>query len=116
MIAVEADGRLVACCRLEKRGGHAYFGMFAVWPGLQGGGLGRRILAEAERFARQEWGAAQMHMTVISAREDLIAYYVRRGYTRTGEMSPFPYGEERVGLPTRDDLRFELLVKELKGF
>jgi len=53
---------------------------------------------------------------VISAREDLIAYYVRRGYTRTGEMSPFPYGEERFGLPARDDLRFELLVKELKGF
>jgi len=116
MIAVEADGRLVACCQLENRGGHAYFGMFAVRPGLQGGGLGKQILAEAERFAHQEWGADEMHMTVISAREDLIAYYVRRGYTRTGEMSPFPYGEERVGLPTRDDLRFELLVKELKGF
>ncbi len=92
---------------------HAYFGMFAVRPALQGAGLGKVIIAEAERFARDEWSVAEMHMTVISAREDLIAWYVRRGYARTGEMSPFPYGDERFGLPTRDDLQFELLTKKL---
>jgi hypothetical protein len=50
---------------------------------------------------------------VISVRDDLIAWYVRRGYARTGEKSPFPYGDERFGLPKRDDLEFELLVKPL---
>ncbi|CAM5698632.1 hypothetical protein SALBM217S_06382 [Streptomyces griseoloalbus] len=30
--------------------------------------------------------------------------------TRT---TPFPYGDERFGIPQRDDLEFELLVKEL---
>jgi GNAT superfamily N-acetyltransferase len=113
MIAVEADGGLIGCCQLENRAGHAFFGMFAVRPALQGGGLGKRILAEAELFVREEWGAGEMHMRVISMREDLIAWYVRRGYTRTGEMSPFPYGDERFGRPTRDDLAFELLVKKL---
>jgi hypothetical protein len=54
-----------------------------------------------------------MHMTVISVREDLIAWYVRRGYRRTGQTSPFPYGDERFGVPTRDDLEFELLTKKL---
>jgi hypothetical protein len=28
-------------------------------------------------------------------------------------MTAFPYGDERFGVPQRDDLQFELLVKEL---
>lgn len=113
IVAVELEGELVACCQLEHRGSHVYFGMFAVRPTLQSGGLGTAILAEAERFARQEWGAAEMHMTVISAREELVAWYMRRGYIRTGRTSPFPYGDTRFGEPTRDDLEFELLTKGL---
>lgn len=107
------QGELVGCCQLERHDDHAYFGMFAVRPGLQGAGVGKAVLAEAERIAREEWHAAEMHMTVISLREDLIAWYQRRGYTRTGKMSPFPYGDERFGLPKRDDLEFELLIKRL---
>ncbi|MEV7127326.1 N-acetyltransferase [Streptomyces sp. NPDC093260] len=113
LLTVERDGRVVACCQLEHRGAYAYFGMFAVAPDLQGAGLGKVIIAEAERRVREIWGATEMHMTVISVREELIAWYERRGYRRTGRMSPFPYGDERFGLPLRDDLRFELLVKEL---
>ncbi|MFE7815308.1 GNAT family N-acetyltransferase [Streptomyces sp. NPDC057433] len=113
LLTVEREGRIVACCQLEHRGGHAYFGMFAVSPGLQGAGLGRTIIAHAERQVRDTWGAREMHMTVITAREDLIAWYERRGYRRTGRTSPFPYGDERFGIPLRADLRFELLVKEL---
>ncbi|BFO19421.1 GNAT family N-acetyltransferase [Streptomyces sp. KM77-8] len=113
LLTVERDGRVVACCQLEHRGAHAYFGMFSVSPALQGAGLGRRILTEAERRARADWGVTEMHMTVISVRGDLIAWYERRGYRRTGRMTPFPYGDERFGIPRRDDLEFELLVKEL---
>lgn len=113
LLVAERDGELVACCQLEHRGDAAYFGMFAVRPGLQGGGLGRRVLAEAERLARAEWGVREMHMTVISVRDELIAWYERRGYRRTGRTTPFPYGDERFGLPRRDDLCFELLVKAL---
>ncbi|MEU6270870.1 GNAT family N-acetyltransferase [Streptomyces populi] len=113
LLTVERDGALVACCQLEHRGDHAYFGMFAVSPALQGGGLGKTIIAEAERTVREAWGATEMHMTVISVREDLIAWYERRGYRRTGRMTPFPYGDERFGIPQRDDLCFELLVKPL---
>jgi ribosomal protein S18 acetylase RimI-like enzyme len=113
LLIAERDGALVACCQLEHRGDHAYFGMFAVRPGLQGGGVGRAVMAEAERYVRETWGAAEMRMTVITVREELIAWYERRGYRRTGTTSPFPYGDERFGLPRRDDLEFELLVKEL---
>lgn len=113
LLTVERDGTVVACCQLEHRGGHAYFGMFAVSPKLQGAGLGKVIIAEAERTVRELWGAQELHMTVISVRNDLIAWYERRGYRRTRRMTPFPYGDERFGIPQRDDLRFELLVKEL---
>ncbi|MFB7456000.1 GNAT family N-acetyltransferase [Streptomyces sp. NPDC056188] len=113
LLTVERDGGVVACCQLEHKGDHAYFGMFAVSPTLQGAGLGKVVIAEAERRARQEWGVREMHMTVISVREDLIAWYERRGYRRTGKTSPFPYGDERFGVPQRDDLEFELLVKGL---
>lgn len=113
LLVVEREGEIVACCQLEHRGTHAYFGMFAVRPAMQGAGLGKVIIAEAERFVRAEWGAGEMHMTVIRQRDELIAWYERRGYRRTGRMSPFPYGDERFGIPQRDDLEFELLVKEL---
>ncbi|MGY0488371.1 GNAT family N-acetyltransferase [Streptomyces sp. WG-D5] len=113
LLTVERDGAVVACCQLEHRGDHAYFGMFAVSPSQQGAGLGKTIIAEAERRARETWGVTEMHMTVIDAREELIAWYERRGYRRTGKFSPFPYGDERFGIPQRDDLRFELLVKPL---
>jgi ribosomal protein S18 acetylase RimI-like enzyme len=114
MLLASRGGTPVGCCQLERRPeGIAYFGMFAVDPGQQGGGLGRAILAEAERTAAADWGCGAMHMTVIRQREDLIAWYERRGYVRTGRRTPFPYGDERFGLPQVPDLEFELLVKKL---
>ena len=54
-----------------------------------------------------------MRMTVISKRAELIAFYERRGYRRTGETEPFPYGQERFGVPKVDDLEFAVLTKPL---
>ena len=113
ILAERSDGALLACCHIEKQGSACYFGMFSVRPGLQGSGIGRRMLAEAERLARDEWKSIKMEMTVISIRDELIAWYERRGYHRTGIYKPFPYGDERFGIPKRDDLRFELLEKRL---
>lgn len=93
--------------------GAAYFGMFAVAPSLQGAGVGRGMLAEAERIARDNWGAATLEMTVIRQRTELIGWYERRGYRRTGESKPFPYGDERFGQPTRGDLALAVLEKRL---
>jgi ribosomal protein S18 acetylase RimI-like enzyme len=113
MLLAERDGQLKASCHVERQGMAAYFGMFAVDPGEQGGGLGKRMLAEAERMARDEWHCPAMRMSVIVQRDELIAWYERRGYRRTGEYQPFPYGDERFGIPRRDDLRFEVLLKDL---
>jgi len=114
LVLLAGRGVLVlACCHIEKQGDACYFGMFAVDPTQQGAGLGKLVMAEAERVAKDDFGCARMEMTVISVRDELIAWYERRGYTRTGKYKPFPYGDERFGIPKRDDLKFELLVKPL---
>ena len=113
LVAEAGAGEIVACCQLQKREAYAYFGMFSVSPISQGGGVGKVVMAEAERIAREEWGAGEMRMTVIRQREDLIAFYERRGFRRTGAFEPFPYGDERFGVPLRDDLEFAELAKPL---
>ncbi len=110
----EAGGTPMACVQLERTGAaDCYLGMLTIRPTLQGGGLGRRLLDAAEHWAATRWGSRSMHMTVIVQRTELIAWYERRGYARTGEFKPFPYGDERFGLPQRDDLEFEVLRKTL---
>ncbi|HVF35929.1 MAG TPA: GNAT family N-acetyltransferase [Candidatus Saccharimonadia bacterium] len=113
IVLAERDGRLLACAHLERHGRWAYFGMFAVRPDLQGGGVGNEVLVECERIARAEWGCIEMRMTVISLRAELIGWYERRGYRKTGERKPFPYGDPRFGLPRRDDLEFIVLAKPI---
>ena len=113
LLLAHNDGELVACAHVAVEDGAGYFGMFSVSPGLQGGGVGKLVLAEAERIAREEWSCPAMRMTVIDIRDELIAFYERRGYVRTGIKKPFPYGDARFGLPKRDDLRFEVLEKPL---
>lgn len=113
VIVAERGGRMLACAHVAEDHGAGYFGMFAVDPSLQGGGIGDAVLRECERVAREEWSLRAMRMTVIDVRDALIAFYERRGYRRTGIKKPFPYGDERFGLPKRDDLRFEVLEKAL---
>lgn len=114
VVLAERGGELLACAHVAEDGGAGYFGMFAVRPDLQGGGIGKHLLAECERIAGDEWRLPSMRMTVIDVRDELIAFYERRGYRRTGEFKPFPYGDARFGQPKRDDLRFEVLEKPLR--
>ncbi len=107
-------GALLGCVWLEPAGASVwYLGMLTIRPDLQARQLGRTLLAAAERAAA-ELGALRMRMTVINIRDTLIAWYERRGYVRTGEVQPFPYEDERFGLPARADLSFVVLEKMLE--
>lgn len=113
MLVVEAGERLLACCQLEDRGGGlAYFGTFAVTPLQQGRGLGRHLLREAERWAVESFHSVAMEMTVLAQQEKLISWYERRGFTRTGELRPFP-ADSTFARPLRDDLYFVVFSKKL---
>jgi ribosomal protein S18 acetylase RimI-like enzyme len=109
----EADGAPVACVHLHRTDDDCYLGLLTVRPTTQGSGIGRRLLEAAERWAIEQWSSRSMHMTVLVQRLELVAWYERHGYRQTGERKPFPYGDERFGLPQRDDLAFAVLRKPL---
>jgi ribosomal protein S18 acetylase RimI-like enzyme len=112
----QEDGAvLLACVHVAEDDGTGYLGMFSVRPVAQGSGIGKQVMREAERYAREDLQLPAMRMTVIDIRDELIAFYERRGYRRTGITRPFPYGDERFGIPRRDDLRFEVLEKSFDG-
>lgn len=102
---------LVGCVRVERRGPAGYIGMVTVSPTQQAVGLGSAILAEAERIVAKDLRLGTARMTVISIRTELVGWYERRGWARTGEREPFPHGDPRFGLPRRPDLEFEVLSK-----
>jgi ribosomal protein S18 acetylase RimI-like enzyme len=89
-----------------------YLGLFTIEPALQKAHLGRALLSAAEDFAMAH-GAKSIRMSVLGVRTALISWYERRGYHRTGETEPYPYGDNRFGTPLRDDLSFVILVKQL---
>lgn len=107
-------GQLLACILIADRGeGTGYFGMLSVDPTLQGGGLGRRMVAEAEAAMRERFAARRVRISVFPQRETLIAWYERLGYRLTGDTLPFPYGNPRFGLPLHDDLHFVVMERAL---
>ena len=97
----EQEGAPVACVLLERTGEDCYLGMLTVRPTAQSGRLGRRLLDAAEAWVIEHWSSRTMHMTVIVQRVELIAWYERRGYRRTGERKPFPYDDKCFGISRR---------------
>lgn len=107
LLIAEREGDPIGCVQVTDRGkGLAYLGLLSVDPQLQAGGLGKKLLDAAERVARDVFDARRMEMTVIDKREELIAWYRRRGYLPSGEMRDFP-------IPLDPPLTMAVLVKPL---
>jgi GNAT superfamily N-acetyltransferase len=114
ILLLRKEAAVCGCVLLEEQAERVcYLGMLTVRPDLQAGGIGRRLLAAGEGWAREHFGSHFVEMTVIELRTELIAWYERRGYRATGEIRPFPYEDQRFGLPKRDDLRFVVLRRRI---
>ncbi|MDD5277328.1 MAG: GNAT family N-acetyltransferase [Methylovulum sp.] len=103
---------LIGSVHLQKQAEQLCLGMLAVSPPLQGKGIGKQLLFAAEQAAQELWGVNKSVMSVVSCRNELIAYYQRRGYRRTGVSKAFPVNRE-LWTPKVADLRLEILEKIL---
>lgn len=100
---------IIGSVLLVEKGHQLYLGMLTVSPELQNSGIGKKMLAEAENHAKA-LGLSSIIMTVISVREELIAWYKRHGYVDTGEREAFPVSEIHVTISEKP-LEFIYLEK-----
>ena len=110
ILKANLDGQLAGCVYLERQDHVLYLGMLSVSPRLQSHGIGKALLAAADDHARKH-SCHSIHMTVISARPELIQWYERNGYRKTAETKPFQV-EERFGRP-RQPVEFSVMEKKL---
>jgi ribosomal protein S18 acetylase RimI-like enzyme len=106
---VNEQNEIEGCVLLHKKENRIYLGMFSVSPKAQGKGIGKKMLSAADNYALKQ-NCNLIYMTVITVREELISWYERNGYHRTGRVLPFPV-DERYGVPTQP---LEMLVLEKK--
>ncbi len=104
------EKKLQACILIQIKQDFAYFGMITVDPGSQNQGLGRLVLENAEKII-ERFQIRKIKMYVISERQELIDWYLRRGYILNGEREAFPSSNPRFGVPLKSNLEFVVLEK-----
>lgn len=112
LLQCRAGDELLGTVHLQYQAPEVRLGLLAVQPAAQDRGIGKHLLAAAETAARETWPARRLVMAVIPAREELIAFYQRRGYRRTGKLQPFPLNSG-LWTPKVPGLTLELLEKLL---
>lgn len=105
-------GRVLGCCTVhppEDGRELPEFGLFAVDPAAQSGGIGRALLDAAEKSLRAG-GGTRLEIRVLQSRPELRAWYERRGFVPTGEVRPFPGSPDGLLVA---GLGMDVLVKDL---
>lgn len=105
------NDKIIGSVLLVEKGHQLYLGMLTVSPELQNSGIGKKLLAEAENHAKS-LNLSSIIMTVISVREELIAWYKRHGYVDTGEREAFPESGIHITV-SEEPLEFIFLEKQL---
>jgi ribosomal protein S18 acetylase RimI-like enzyme len=101
---------ILGCVYLEKNETRLYLGMLSVSPVQQAKGIGKKLMKAAEHYAGQ-LDCKAIFMRVISVRVELINWYEKQGYRKTGETEPFPE-DHRFGIPTQL-LEFLMMEKQI---
>ncbi len=104
------EGNITGSVFLEQQERGLYLGMLSVSPLQQASGVGKQLMKAAEHYAK-EYNCPCIFMNVISVRQELIAWYERLGYQKTGEIKPMPT-DTKFGVPTQP-LEFAIMEKKV---
>lgn len=105
-LLAETDDQLDGCVYVELRGERSYLGLLSVDPGRQQGGLGSLLMNAGESYCRER-GSHFMDILIVNLREELPAFYRKRGYVENGT-TPFPEDVE-----TKVPCHFITMMKSL---
>ena len=97
ILVVEVDGQIIAFLWTEMNEDHLSIEEIHVIASARGRGVGRRLLEESERQARDR-GVAELQLTVFKE-SPAVTFYQRAGYTIAGETKRHQY-RLRKSLPT----------------
>jgi GNAT superfamily N-acetyltransferase len=109
---IYVEDQILGCVLLIQKINKLYLGMLTVRPDLQNKGIGKRLLDFAESHAKS-LNINVIEMTVIAAREELIAYYNRKGYFDTGKRIAFSNELNEQIVEGSPNLEFVVLEKNL---
>jgi ribosomal protein S18 acetylase RimI-like enzyme len=112
LLVMLMDERIYGCVHLRSQGSEVYLGMLTIDPGYQNHGLGKELLRFGEEYAQEHMGGKSISMIVVGQRTELIDFYLRRGYKRSGDTLPYPI-DQNVGQPKVDGLYLETLTKNI---
>lgn len=105
-------GNLLCCICIEESKAIANIGFLTVNPKYQQLGIGKAVLSQSEDYIQVRLKLKQCVMQVISQRKELIAFYMRRGYKKTGLVKPYPLNLNS-GTPSAKGLTIDTLNKKL---
>jgi ribosomal protein S18 acetylase RimI-like enzyme len=111
LLALKGD-EIVGSVQLQQVRQFATLGMLVIKPGMQGLGWGKKFMQAAEATAIKIWGVKKIRLHVITLRPELIAFYERRGYRRSGIVKAFPK-DVRFGMPKVNQLEIEMMEKSV---
>ncbi|MFZ0704761.1 MAG: GNAT family N-acetyltransferase [Candidatus Korobacteraceae bacterium] len=82
-LLLESGRALIACVFVKITGERAYAGTLAVDPSQQKSGIGRRMMLEAEDYARAH-GCEVLDIRIVNVRPELSEIYTKLGFVPTG--------------------------------
>jgi ribosomal protein S18 acetylase RimI-like enzyme len=107
-LVLEENSALISCVYVElKEDRRGYIGLLAVEPDRQKSGLGRRMIAAAEKYLKDA-GCEFADLRVVNIRAELQPIYEKFGYSVTA-IAPIP-----DSIPLKIPSYFTVMTKDLR--